>query len=129
MIEAFVIDPSAPVWSECERLTRWAKTIGVNVTIDYDDLTTESSAGSLHIPDIGRDRSNPNTRGHGRLVINAILDLADAHQLVVEIEHMTDETTLGAYYRSFGFKPYGEQGAITNLRRLAHLYAAENPSA
>lgn len=88
----------------------WAKTQGVTIILDFEE-------GALHIPDLWRDIQNPTTKGQGRVVLNKVMEFADRERLLVEIEYLTNETWLGTYYQSFGFRAYGEAGEITNLRR------------
>ncbi len=102
----------ANLTSEVDQIIAWASTLGVSISIDIDGC-----ADLLHVPDIGRDTSNPSTKGNGKLVLDAVIALAEQHRLVVELEHMSDEPRLAEYYRSFGFVPYGDIGDITNLHR------------
>lgn len=102
----------ATLSSEVDRIIAWASTLGVSICIDID-----ACGGFLHVPDIGRDTSNPSTKGNGKIVLDAVIALAEQNRLAVELEHMTDEPRLGEYYRSFGFVPYGDIGDITNLHR------------
>lgn len=92
----FLFDPDAAIESELDRLLAWSETIGVRLLIEFDR--------EIFISDLGRDLDTPSTKGNGRIVLNALIGLADHHQVVVETSYMTDEVKLGAYYRSFGFR-------------------------
>lgn len=97
--------------AEILHVTGWAETLGVSVSVERDDDR------NLFMSDIGRNRSDPGTRGNGALVIGKLCEVADAFCLSFETSHMTDEPGLGRYYAQFGFVAYGEPGPITNLRR------------
>jgi hypothetical protein len=98
---------------ELAHIEGYAPTIGVFVQATFDD------AEVIHISTISRyNRADSATKGNGGKIIRLILDVADAIGVPVDIEHMTDETALGAYYASFGFVPEAAPNLITNMRRM-----------
>ena len=115
----FLFELSAPIEAELDRLLQWSETLGVRLLIEFDR--------EIHISDFGRDLDVPSTKGNGRIVLNALIALADHHGVVVETSYITEQARLGAYYQSFGFRDDhyrnagldGDPDPITNLRRPA----------
>lgn len=98
------------VHSDVDQLVSWSAKLGVSIQVEIDD--------AIFISDFGRNCDDASTKGNGRLVLDALLHIADRHQVRTETSYMSDEPKLGAYYRSFGFVEDGIPEAITNLTRL-----------
>lgn len=98
------------VHSDVDQLISWSAKLGVSIQVEIDD--------AIFISDFGRNCDDASTKGNGRLVLDALLRIADRHQVRTETSYMTDEPKLGVYYRSFGFVQDGIPDAITNLTRV-----------
>lgn len=106
-----MIDHQA-IRSELHQVACEAARMGVSICLDLED-------DSIHIPDLGRDRNDPSTKGNGLKTLRLAFAVADRHGLPVDIEHMADEPRLGMLYAAIGFERIGEpDGPTINMRRL-----------
>jgi hypothetical protein len=72
----------------------------------------------IHVCHMEREDHAP--KGTGMRMLANVLNLADAYDAVVEIEHMTDEPRLGELYGAAGFEvcaPDDDGDGITGMRR------------
>lgn len=94
-----------------------AEAMGVGVMLEGDVF---DGVATIHMPDIGRDRSDASTRGNGAIVIGEVCAVADRHGATLELEHMADEPGLSHYYERFGLMPHPTQDGnpdLVSLRR------------
>lgn len=89
-----------------------AISLKVGIEHEYDE-----GGQDLFICDLGRDLSDPSTKGNGAKILNMLCSLVDAHGLTMSISHMTDEPGLGTYYARFGFVAEDHPEHITNMSR------------
>lgn len=60
----------------------------------------------IFVDSIGRDRSDPSSKGRGAELMREFCAVADSVGLRLELTHMRDEPGLGTYYAQFGLAPY-----------------------
>lgn len=80
----------------------------------------------IHICHMEREPHAP--KGLGMQMLTQVLNLADANDAVVEIEHMTDQAKLGELYSGAGFEvcaPDDDGDGITGMRRWPRQATAE----
>jgi hypothetical protein len=116
------------VRDELGQLKKEAEAMSVFLSVSYN------GSDHIHLDEMGRDMSDPSSKGSGAEIMNRLCRIADRHRLGMTLAAEGREPALEKYYRRFGFvhdvdadRPEFEYGS-TPMRRLPRIRRGLEPS-